>query len=459
VTGLADRDYFSIPKGVKHIHCIGIGGSGMFPIVQILLDEGFKITGSDNNEGEIVRLERELGINVIIGQKPENIAGADLILYSAAIMESNPELIAARESGLPLWERARMLGAISARYKTAVGICGTHGKTTVTSMLTQILYGAGMDPSAVIGGKLKAISGYGRTGTSDVFIYEACEFKDTFLMTFPKVAVVLNIDNDHMDYFGTVSNAMRSYTKFCEKASTVIFNGDDLNTREALKDLSDKRMVSVGIKTGNEYYAANIRRVGKLSRSFDLMHNNEKITNLTLNVPGEHNVFNALAAAAAACELGVPPGDISKNLAEFFGAGRRFEVLGVKKGFTVADDYAHHPAELTATLKAAKELGFERVWAIFQPFTFSRTYMLLEDFAEALSIADITVLSPIMGSREVNSYNIHSDDLAQKIPGCVSLGSFEEIAAYILENAEEGDLVITLGCGDIYKCAHMIMEK
>lgn len=450
-----------IPEGVKHIHCIGIGGSGMFPLVQILHTRGYEITGSDNNESDIVAAERAMGITVIMGQKAENIRGADLILYSAAIMETNPELIAARQSGLPLWERARMLGAVSSWYEDALGVCGTHGKTTTTSMITQILYGAGLDPSAVIGGKLRAIGGYGRCGQTERFVYEACEFKDTFLSTHPDVAVILNIDNDHMEYFHTVENAMKSYTQFARKARVVVYNGSDRNTVKAMEEArgAERTFYSFGWEDSNDFYPANIRHHGGMERSFDLMHGGEKLISVTLHIPGDHNILNAVAAAVGAMQLGATPEQIAENLAEFGGAGRRFEVLGkTHHGVTVADDYAHHPAELRATLKAAKELDFKRIWAVFQPFTFSRTYMLLEDFVDALSIADRVVLSPIMGSREVNTYDIHSEDLGKNIPGCACLSSFEEMADYVDANAGEGDLVITLGCGDVYKCARMILH-
>ncbi len=447
----------AIPAGVRHIHCIGVGGSGMFPIIQILLSQGYTISGSDNNESDILAMERKLGVEVTLGHSPENLRGADLVLYSAAIMADNPELMAAREQGLPLWERAKMLGAVSSHYREAVGVCGTHGKTTVTSMLTQILYGAGKDPSAVIGGKLRAIGGYGRAGKSDLFVYEACEFRDTFLSTYPDTAIVLNIDDDHLDYFGTVENAMKSFTRFAGMARRVLFNGDDENTVRAMAATSTPEKLTFGRGEQNDFWPANLEKKDGLCRSFTLMHRREALCELTIHVPGEHNVLNAVAAASAAWLLGVSPEDIAKNLAEFTGAGRRFEVLGKVKGFTVVDDYAHHPAELAATLRAAKELGFGRVWAVFQPFTFSRTYLLLEDFVSALSIADRVVLSPIMGSREKNEWGIQSSDLGEKIPGCVWLDSFQEMAAYVLDNAREGDLVITLGCGDVYKCARMIL--
>lgn len=447
----------TLPEGVRHIHCIGIGGSGMFPIVQILKSRGYEISGSDNNESDIVNTERAMGIQVIMGHAAENLAGADLVMYTAAIQDTNPELAEARRLGLPLWERAMVLGAISSDYTNAIGICGTHGKTTVTSMLTQILYGAGKDPSAVIGGKLKAIDGYGRAGQTELFVYEACEFRDHFLETYPDTAVVLNIDNDHMEYFGTVENAMKSYTRFAGMAEHVLYNGSDYNTTTAMAPVKAD-MHSFGWEDSCDFYPQNLVLRDGFSRTFDLVHRGEVIAHLELNVPGKHNILNAVAAAAAAWLQGVSPADIALHLAQFRGAGRRFELLGRKNGITVVDDYAHHPAEIEATLKAAKELGFNKVWAVFQPFTFSRTFMLLEQFKDALSLADRVVLSPIMGSREVNTYGVRSEDLRERIEGCVCLESFEEIADYVMKTAVEGDLVITLGCGDIYKCARMMLH-
>lgn len=432
----------------------------MFPLAQILRTQGYYITGSDNNESDIVTAERGLGIEVHMGHRAENLRGADMVVYSAAIMEGNPELDEARRLGLPLWTRAQLLGEITGRYETAVGVCGTHGKTTTTSMLTQILYGAGKDPSAVIGGKLRAIGGYGRAGDSGLMVYEACEFRDTFLSTTPTMAIVLNIDNDHMEYFGTVENAMRSYTAFAQKASRVLYNGDDLNTVCAMGKLTgDKECYTFGEAPCNDFYPSDLQVHNGLCRSFDLTYRGDVLTRLTIHVPGAHNVLNAVAAASAAWLLGTDVEAIAENLETFTGAGRRFEVLGSVGGVTIADDYAHHPAELAVTLQAAKELNFNRVWAVFQPFTFSRTYLLLEDFARALSIADRVVMSPIMGSREVNTYDIHTADLGALLPGSVWFDSFEEIAEYVLCEARPGDLVITLGCGDIYKCAKLMLKK
>jgi len=446
-------------EGKQHLHFIGIGGSGMFPMVQILHSKGFTISGSDNNESDIVKLVRGMGITVQMGQRAENIEGADLIIYTAAIMEDNPELIAARASGIPLMERAEVLGYLTAQYDNAICICGTHGKTTTSAMLTQVLMDCGADPTAVIGGKLPRIGGYGRAGESETMVCESCEFADHFLKFSPDVAVILNIDEDHLEYFKTLDNIIRSFKIFAEKTTKkLIFNGDDENTIRAVEGV-EKEKVTFGLSEGNDYYAKNIIPLGGTRQSYELYRKGKKLAAITLNVAGMHNVLDSLAAAAAAVEAGADPEKIAASLAEFNGAGRRFELLGEVNGITVVDDYAHHPAELRVTLEAAKKLDFKKVWAVFQPFTYSRTALLFDDFVEVLQIADRVVLSEIMGSREKNTYNIYSKDLCEKMPGSVWFNTFEEIRDYVLENAEPGDLVITLGCGDIYKAAKLMLGR
>ncbi len=440
----------------KHIHFIGIGGSGMFPLAQILHSKGYYLTGSDNNETDTLQMVREMGIPVTLGQKSENIRGADLIVHTAAIMDDNPELIAARASGVPTIERSVLLGEISAQYADAVCISGTHGKTTTTSMTVQILLDAGLDPTCVIGGKLPAIHGGGRAGRSETMVCEACEFVDTFLKLYPDIAVILNIDADHLDYFKTMENLIASFHKFASKATRlVIANGDDKNTLKALEGL-DKPVVTFGYSAINDYYPTNIEHVDGVTLSFDLCRDSEVLTPLQLHIPGDHNILNAIAACIAAHEAGASWEQCARGLDAFHGAQRRFEVLGEYGGITVADDYGHHPTEITATLTAAKKLPFKRVWAVHQPFTYSRTAMLLDDFVKALSIADRVVLSEIMGSREKNTYHIYAKDLAERIPGCVWFPEFSQIAAYVVQNAQPGDLIITLGCGDVNKCAHMM---
>ncbi len=445
----------------------------MYPLAQILHSQGFFLTGSDNNETETLDAVRQMGIPVFIGQKAENISGADLIVHTAAIMEDNPELMAARQSGIPVLERADLLGIVTSWYDNAVCVTGTHGKTTVTSMITQILFTAGVDLSAYIGGKLPCIGGSGLAGKSDTIVCESCEFEDHFLKLSPDISVILNIDADHLDYFGTLENIKRSFRKFAEMTSKVlIVNGSDANTADSLKGI-DKEIITFGRDNSCNFYPENIKHENGLLTVFDLMKNGTKLGCITLHVAGIHNVLNAVASAASADFLGISFDAIQKGLSEFRGANRRFEKLGCERGITFVDDYAHHPAELEAALNAAMEMKFNHVWAIFQPFTFSRTKLLLDDFARVLQIPDHAVLTDIMGSREKNTYGVFTRHLAEKIPGCIWFPqneeaewtderkylNFEQICDYICNHAESGDLVITLGCGDAYKIAKMIINK
>lgn len=446
--------------GKKHIHFIGIGGSGMYPLAQILHSKGFYLTGSDNNETETLELVRKMGIPVHLGQRAENINGADLIVYTAAIMDDNPELTAARASGAKTVERAALLGLITTKFPNSVCISGTHGKTTTTSMLTQIFLAENIDISAVIGGKLKAIGGSGIAGSSDTLVCEACEFLDHFLTLSVDVAVVLNVDADHLDYFKNLDNIVKSFHTFCEHATkAVIINGDDVNSMKALEGISGKDIITFGKSSQNDWYPENIVHSGNLETSFTIMYKGNYFCNATIHVPGEHNIVNALAAAAAAHYSGVSAESIAKGLDNFMGAGRRFEKYGEYGGITVVDDYGHHPAEIAATLKTAKGMNFNRVWAVHQPFTYSRTYTLMNDFAEALSIADKVVLTEIMGSREKNTFNVFAKDLCEKIEGGVWFPEFQQVADHVCDNAKEGDLIITLGCGDVYKVARIICKQ
>ncbi len=445
----------------------------MYPLAQILHSQGYFLTGSDNNETETLEAVRKMGIPVFIGQKAENIQGADLIVHTAAIMEDNPELMAARQSGIPVLERADLLGIVTSWYDNAVCVTGTHGKTTATSMITQILYTAGVDLSAYIGGKLPCIGGSGIAGKSDTLVCESCEFEDHFLKLSPDISVILNIDADHLDYFGTLENIKKSFRKFAEMTSKIlIVNGSDKNTMDAVSGL-EKNMITFGSDSSCDFYPENVNHENGLLTTFDAMYKGEKLGKITLHVAGIHNVLNSLAAVAAAHYLNINFAAVQKGLEEFRGAKRRFEKLGEAKGITVVDDYAHHPTELEATLRAAMEMNFNNVWAIFQPFTFSRTKLLLDDFASVLQIPDKTVLTDIMGSREKNTYGIFTRHLAEKIPECIwfpqdenaewtderKYFNFSQICDYVCENAESGDLIITLGCGDAYKIAKMILNK
>ncbi len=447
-------------KEVKRIHFIGIGGSGMCPLAEILHNEGYELSGSDNNESDILDRIRKLGIKVMMGQKAQNIEGAEMIVYSAAIMDTNEELKAALASGIPTFKRSELLGAITHMYENCICVCGTHGKTTVTSMLTQILYLSKKDPSAVIGGKLPLTDSYGLAGNSENMVCEACEFKDTFLDLYPDTAVILNVDADHLDYFGTLENIIKSFNKFSLKATnSIIYNGDDENTLKAIEGIEGKKMISFGFKDTNDYYAENVNSNGSAFYGFDICSKGQTLGHVQLSIPGLHSVINAMAAICASLESGVTIDECIYGIKDFRGAGRRFEILGKYAGITIADDYAHHPTELQTTLDSAMKMGYKKVWAVFQPFTYSRTKNHFDDFVRVLKIPDRCVMSEIMGSREINTYGIYTSQLSEKIPDSVWFNTFEEIADYIVDNAESGDFVITLGCGDIYKAAKMIINK
>ena len=445
---------------VKTIHFIGIGGSGMCPLAEILHSKGYTLQGSDNNESSIVDRIRKMGIKVMMGQRAENIEGAEMVVYSAAISKENPELKAALESGIPTFQRAELLGEVSRQFTNCIGVCGTHGKTTVTSLTVQTMLEAGLDPSAVIGGKLPLTNSYGRVGKTETIVMESCEYQDTFLKMSPDVAVILNIDEDHLEYFKTMDNLILSFTKFAESATkAVIYNGDDENTLKAIKDIKGKEMISFGFDKKNDYYAENIEEYKGAFTKFDVMYKGEKLGSVELSIPGIHNVLNALAAIASSIYSGAEFKDCIKGLQEFKGAGRRFEDLGTYNGIDFVDDYAHHPAELKVTLDAAMKMGYNTVWAVFQPFTYSRTAMHFDEFVDVLKIPDRCVMTEIMGSREVNTYDIYTSQLAEKIPDSVWFNTQEEVADYVVKNAKAGDLVLTMGCGDIYKSAFMMIER
>lgn len=445
---------------VRKLHFVGIGGSGMCPMAEILFHNGYELTGSDMNDSDTLERIKGYGIKVFKGHKAENIGDAELVVYTAAAKQDNPELIAARERGIPALERSVVLGMLTRKYRNAIGVSGTHGKTTTTGMITQILIEAGKDPSAVIGGKLPFIGGNGRVGKSDNMVCEACEYVDTFLQLHPAISVILNIDADHLDYFKTLENIIKSFHQFCLQTSrTIVVNGDDGNARKAVEGITHAEIITFGRSAKNDYYAAEMNEEDTACEDFTLMYRGEKLCRVSLAVPGEHNMMNAIAAAAVCHHMGVDGTHIKKALEAFGGVHRRFEILGKFGGVTVADDFAHHPTELTAVLTSAMKMGYREVWAVFQPHTYSRTYMLLDEFAEALSIPDHVVMTEILAVREENTYGVKTSDLEAKIPGSRHFSSFDEIAEYVIREAKENDLILTLGGGDIYKCANLIVEK
>ena len=445
---------------VKKIHFIGCGGSGMYPLIQILNAKGYEISGSDVLDGSIIRYEREMGVKVTLGHNADNVIGADLVVYSAAIAKDNVELNAAASYGIPTVERSVLLGYVSRLYKNSICVSGTHGKTTTTSMITTALELAGRDPSAVIGGKLPLIGGYGKSGKGDDIVIEACEYSETFLKLTPYLSVVLNIDNDHLDYYGSMGELKFAFKRFALMTQFMIFaNADDKNTMDVMYTL-DRRVRTFAIDNHGDYRAVNVNEYKPGFFEFDLKEwNTTDTTRIRLSVPGRHNIYNALAMCAVCRFVGLTAEQCAEAALNFKGAGRRFEVYGECNGALVIDDYAHHPTELRATLTTAKEMGYKRLIAVHQPFTYSRTKMLFNDFVDVFQIPDITVLTPIMGSREPNDPTITSAKLAAKIPNSVLVDSLEAAAQWVKENAREGDLVITLGCGDIYKASKMMVAK
>ena len=446
-------------QGVKRLHFIGIGGSGMYPLVQILHSKGYEISGSDVNEGSIIDSERAMGITVYMGHDAKNVVGADMVVYSAAIHTDNPELQEADARGIPTLERSILLGYVSRLYPRSVCVAGTHGKTTTTCMITTMLELAGRDPAAVIGGKLPLIGGYGKAGTGQNIVVEACEFAETFLRLAPAVSIILNIDNDHLDCYGTMGNLKLAFRKFALLAThTVIVNADDENAIQVMNSI-DRDVRTFAIQKHADYKAENVREYKPGFYEFDVLEFGEPYAHIRLAAPGYHNVYNALAMVACVPLVGLCPADAEAAAAQFTGAGRRFEIKGEVNGATVVDDYAHHPTEVAATLKTARELTGGTLWAVHQPFTYSRTRALLAEFADALQLADRVVLTPIRGSREVDDGSVKAEDLAARIPGAVVVESLDAAARYIKDNAREGDLVITMGCGDVYKAADKMVAK
>lgn len=445
---------------IKRLHFVGIGGSGMCPMAELLLHKGYAITGSDQNESDTLDRVKSWGIPVYMGHHAENIGDAQAVVYTAACKQDNPELVAAREKGVPTLERSVMLGMLTEKYPQLVAVSGTHGKTTTTAMLTQILVEAGADPSAIIGGKLPLIGSNCRSGNSGTIVCEACEYVDTFLQLHPAVSLILNIEPDHLDYFKTLGNIVKSFKQFSTQTSRLlVVNGDDPEAMEAVAGQTGKEIVTFGLEDTRDFYPADLNEEPTACEDFTLMHKGEVLGRVNLAVPGKHNMLNALAAAAAAYSLGIAPAAICAALEHFGGVHRRFEMLGKFNGVTVADDFAHHPTELTAVLSSAMKMGFRQVWAVFQPHTYSRTYTFLEDFAKALAIPDHLIMTEILAVREENTYGIHTSDLAAKVPGSLWFNSFEEIADYVMSQAQPGDLILTLGGGDIYKCANLIVKR
>ncbi len=445
----------------RRCHLIGIGGVSMSPLAKVLFDRGVPVTGSDINESDTVRQLRSQGITVYIGHRSENAAGAAFVIRTAAAHDNNPEVEYARDNGIPVFERAEAWGCIMRHYKNALCISGTHGKTTTTSMCTHILMAANMDPTVMIGGTLALLhSGY-RVGKGDTIVLESCEYYDSFLSFFPTLAVILDIEADHLDYFKDLEDVKKSFRQFANLVPSgtgaVIANLDDKNTMDAIDGIR-RRVVTFGFSPMADIRAKNLEVENGVSH-FDVIYKMKTYCHIDLAIPGLHNVKNALAAAAAAIELGIPGEAVTRGLAAFRGAARRFEFKGMINGARVYDDYAHHPGELHALLDAVHSITDGRVVLAFQPHTYSRTKALFDDFAAELSRADKVYLAEIYAAREQNTIGISSADLAKAIPRAVFCPTFDELTENLRREAQPGDVILTVGAGNIYTICDKLVEK
>ena len=426
----------------------------MRPLGLVLKGMGMTVTGSDMSASLSTDELMEQGIHVEIGHRAENITGADCIIRTAAAHNDNPEIAAARAAGIPVFERAQAWGEIMKSYKNAICISGTHGKTTTTSMMTHILMAADLDPTVMIGGYLPLLHAGHRVGHGDTIVLESCEYCDSFLNFFPTLAVVLNVEADHLDYFKDLADIQDSFHKFAELATSgVIANGDDSHTVQAMQGLN---YVSFGLGEHNKIHAANMCPDW---RHFDVICDGEFYCHLDMGVMGKHNALNGLAAAAAAWMMGIPGEAVSEGLKSFHGAGRRMEYKGEFNGAQIYDDYAHHPDELAATIDAVRSMGDHRVVLAFQPHTYSRTKALFDDFVRELKKPDVVVLAEIYAARERNTVGISSAHLAEQIPGSVFCETLPEVTEYLRQNIRPGDVVLTMGAGDIFRAGEALFEE
>jgi UDP-N-acetylmuramate--alanine ligase len=451
------RDYI-VPG--KRAHLVGIGGVSMCPLAEVLRGMGLAVQGSDMSESDSVRHLKSLGIPVAIGHSAENLGTCDFVVRTAAVHDDNPEISGAVARGIPVYERAQAWGSIMQNYPNALCVSGTHGKTTTTSMCTHIFLAAHKDPTVMIGGTLPLLhSGY-RVGKGDTIILESCEYCNSFLFFFPTVAVILNVEADHLDFFKDLSDIEQSFRRFAElvpPSGHVIANADDAGAMTALKDLG-RPVFTFGLQSAADCTAAGVTESDGFP-AFDVMIRGKKYAHAALRIHGRHNILNALAAASAAYLLGLPGSAVEQGLDSFTGANRRLERKGVYHGADVYDDYAHHPDELHALLDSVRDLGYRRIIVAFQPHTYSRTQKLFDRFVEELKVPDVTVLAEIYAARETNSIGISSADLCRNIPGSCYCSTLDKVTEKLAELAQPGDLILTVGAGDIYRAGEKLLEE
>lgn len=453
-------------KSPIHVHFIGIGGISMSGLAEILLSRGFTISGSDSQASPLTDRLTSLGATIYYGQRAGNIeSGTDLAVYTAAIREDNPELMEVRQRNIPILSRAELLGQLMLNYQIPIAVSGTHGKTTTTSMLSEILLTADADPTLSIGGILKTIHSNLRVGHSEYFVTEACEYTNSYLSFFPKLAIILNIEEDHMDFFKDINEIRDSFHRFASLLpadGALVINGDIERLNEITEGLSC-RIVTFGSTSQSDYYPSDITFSENGCASYVLHRPEGKPETIQLSVVGIHNVYNSLSAIALADLLGFDMATVKKGLSSFGGTDRRFEHKGDLCGITIIDDYAHHPTEIRATLNAAKGYPHKRLVCVFQPHTYTRTKAFLDDFAKALSLADLVILTDIYAAREKNTIGISSKDLKEKLDAlgteCYYYPLFDDIENFILQSCGEGDLLITMGAGDVVKIGESLLGK
>lgn len=446
-----------------HIHFIGIGGISMSGLAAVLLKRGFTVSGSDMKKSPLTEWLTQLGARVSYPQSAANITDdIDVVVYTAAIHEDNPEFAAVKAKDLPMLSRAELLGQLMNNYANPVAVAGTHGKTTTTSMLSHIMMEADLDPTISVGGILHSIGGNVRVGSSDYFLTEACEYTNSFLHFSPKYSIILNIDADHLDFFKDLDDIRHSFRLFAEKTPAdgyVIINAEVPEYEKLLEGLPC-HVVTFGVGCG-DYSAVNISYNEFGYGCFDLKKGDTLLGHFELSVPGEHNIANAASALAAGDLLGLDADVMARGLRSFVGTDRRFQKKGEIGGVTIIDDYAHHPTEITATLRAAKKYPCKHVWCVFQPHTYTRTKALLDEFVEALSHADKIVLADIYAARETDTLGISSDDIRAKLEAlgkeAYYFSTFDEIETFLLENCIPGDMLITMGAGDVVKIGENLL--
>lgn len=447
----------------RHIHFIGIDGISMSALAAIMLKRGWKVSGSDLKQSSLTKKLVKEGATFYLGHAEDNIRGADLIVYTAAVKPDNAELSKARKLGIEVLSRAEFLGSLMGEAKYGIAISGSHGKTTTTALTGVMIENAGLDPTVLVGGELDALGGNVKVGGSEYFVAEACEYVETFLALRPYIGVVLNIDADHLDYFGDLDHviaAFRRFAKLIPAEGFLIACSDDANVREILPNL-DCHVITYGLTQGADWWATNIEMRPEGGSLFDVYHKGELLGRAHLNLNGKHNISNSLSTLAVGTTIGIPFETMCETLKYFVGTHRRFEYKGTYNGATIVDDYAHHPTEIRATLAAAKEVAQRRLMVAFQPHTYTRTKSLLADFAEAFTDADEVIITDIYAAREKDTYGVSSVDIVSKMkdkhPNAKHIGRLEDAAAYFSDKLRPGDLLITMGAGDIHRVGESLL--